>query len=100
MTNKLEPDLLERVLGRYCHIEVGMPDWREQLQRMLRAPAFPNREREFRQQLAYSILNHTITPAQYEKLTDLELETQEEVEQELRQLWSELYGDEPLILNE
>lgn len=99
MFNYLEPNYLESVLRRYCHVEVlGADNWQEDLKRSLRAPKFPNREKEFRHQLAYAIINQTISPSQYEKLTDLELETYEEVAQELTELWMYLYGDEPVSL--
>lgn len=98
MNNYIEPDLLERILSRYYHIEVLSSDWLETLKRALDAPKFPNREKEFRHQLAYAILNRTISPSQYEKLTDFDSETEEEVVHELTELWMHLYGDEPISL--
>lgn len=98
MNNYIEADLLERVLNKYYHIEVLSSDWLETLKRALDAPKFPRREKEFKHQLAYAILNKTISSSHYEKLTDLELETYEEVVQELKELWVDLYGDEPISL--
>jgi hypothetical protein len=97
MFNYTEPDLLESALERYCHIE-SSGDWQECLKRELSHPKFPHRHKEFRHQLAYAILNRTISPTQYEKLTELELETEEEVIQELTELWMHMYGDEPVKL--
>jgi len=45
-----------------------------------------------------SIIKFLHHVSQYEKLTDLELETYEEVVQELKELWVDLYGDEPISL--
>lgn len=98
MFNYVEPDLLESALERYCHVESLGSDWQECLKRELAHPRFPHRPKEFRHQLAYAILNKTISPSQYEGLTDLELETDEEVVQELKELWADLYGDEPISL--
>lgn len=97
MFNYLESNLLQDVLRRYYHVEVlGADNWVQDLLSFLRATKFPCREKEFRHQLAYAILNKTISPSQYEKLTDLELETNEEVVKELTELWTYLYGDEPI----
>lgn len=98
MFNYLDSGYLESVLQRYYHIESLGEHWQEDLKRELKAPKFSNREKEFRHQLAYAILNKTISPSHYEKLTDLELETNEEVAQELTELWMHLYGDEPVSL--
>jgi hypothetical protein len=53
----------------------------------------------FRHQLAEAISNRTLTPAQYEQMTDEELESDEEVAERLRELWHDLYGDEPVTLS-
>ena len=99
MFSYLESNFLQYILKCYCHVEVfGTDNWREDLISCLTATEFPQREKEFRHQLAYAILNQTISPSEYEKLTDLELETNEEVVQELQLLWVYLYGDEPVSL--
>ena len=98
MNNYIEADLLESVLNKYYHIEVLSSDSLERLKRALDAPKFPCREKEFKHQLAYAILNKTISPSHYEKLTDFDSETEEEVIQELTELWTHLYGDEPVSL--
>ena len=98
MFNYIEPDLLESVLSRYCHVEMSEENWRTDLREELAASKFPQREKEFRHQLAYAIFNQTISPSQYEKLTDLELETNEEVVEKLKELWTDLYDDEPVSL--
>lgn len=98
MFNYLDPDYLESVLRRYYHVESLGQYWQEDLKRELAAPKLPKREKEFRHQLAYAILNQTISPSRYEKLTDMELETNEEVVKELTELWMHMYGDEPVKL--
>jgi hypothetical protein len=98
MFNYIEPDLLESVLRRYCHVEMSVENWPEYLREELTALKFPRREKEFRHQLAKAILDKSIDTNQYEKLTDLEVETEEEVVQELMELWMHLYGNEPVKL--
>jgi hypothetical protein len=98
MFNYIESDLLESALERYCHVESLGTDWQECLKRELSHPRFLHRHKEFRHQLAYAILNKTISPSEYERLTDLELETEEEVVNELTLLWQHIYGNEPISL--
>jgi hypothetical protein len=81
------------VLRRYCNVNVSFSDWPKLLIEELNHPNHPDRAKQFQQQLAYAILNGTISPAEYERLTEEDLETSEEVEERLRELWKDLYGN-------
>jgi hypothetical protein len=60
-------------------------------------PNFPNRGRRFKQELADAILNHKVTPEEFEKLTDVDQDSQEDVDQFLKvELWDPLYPNEPV----
>jgi hypothetical protein len=91
-------ELLAHILKTYCNINYMTNDWHIKLLQVLNHPDFPNKEMLFRQQLADAILNHSITPEQYESLTDEEFETTEELEERLREIWHDLYGNEPVVL--
>ncbi len=91
------PNYLGSVLRRYCHVGVyGDGDWRAALDRELYHPAFPDRTRQFKAELAEAILRGTITTAEYETLTGEEFDSQDELSQWLREFWRDLYGDEPI----
>lgn len=63
----------------------------------LRHQEFPDREREFKKELAEAILNKTITTQEFERLTDIDFDTQEEiVEFLISEIWKPLYGNEPV----
>lgn len=96
MTEKPVPELITSVLRRYFQVEVFTSDWQESLKRELNNPKFPDRASQFREQLAEAILHRTITPKQYEELTDEEFDTPEALEEWLRELWRDFYGDEPI----
>lgn len=96
MTTQPVPELLAHVLKTYCNINYSTDDWYVSVKRMLNHPDFPGKAAEFRNQLAEAILHSTITPKQFEKLTDEEFDTPEELEERLRELWCELYADEPV----
>ena len=84
---------LVSVLRRYCNVNVAFSDWPKILLEELNHPSHPNRAKQFQYQLADALLNKTISPKEYEKLTEEDLETSEEVEERLRELWQDLYGN-------
>ncbi len=94
MTDRDLPEPLAHVLKTYCNVNYLADDYPVSLRRYLENPGFPARAADFRTQLARAILCHTITPAQYETLTDDDRESLEDVEQALRVFWRDLYGDE------
>lgn len=94
------PEELSRVLRTYCNIEVDdVPALSAFVTRARRNPTPENRWVElFRDQLAAAIINKSISPKQYEKLTDDEYETYEEVQNKLREIWHEVFSNEPIPL--
>jgi hypothetical protein len=71
-------------------------DW-EDLRRYLKDPSFPDRESSFKAELADAISNHTISPEEFEKLTAIDQDEQEDVDAFLTdEIWKPLYGDEPI----
>ena len=97
MSNDRLNNELKIVLFNMFDVDV-VPDY-EGLKRYLRHKDFPNREKEFKKELANAIKNHTLTPNIYEDLTNHDLETQEEVDEFLKtEIWQPLYDDEPIEL--
>lgn len=88
---------LEKMLFNRFDVDV-VPEY-ENLKSYLKNPDFPERENNFKHELADAILNHKLTPETYGKLTNHELETQEEVDEFLKtEIWQPLYGNEPIEL--
>lgn len=100
MLERVNSDPLPYVLENYCNVNALSDDWAERVMRLLKhSSGLPNRECRFKQQLAEAILNRTITPAEYERLTDEDFDTPEDLETRLRELWFDVYGDEPVSLD-
>jgi hypothetical protein len=97
MTKPL-PELLANTIEAYLNVNDFSTNWLENLQRFLNNPNFPERAAQFRQQLAEAILKRTITPNQYEALTDEDFDTPEDLEHWLRELWHDLYDDLPVTI--
>lgn len=55
--------------------------------------ADPERAELFRSQFLHTILTDSITPAQYELLTGQDFDSQEELNDWLREVWKTLYGE-------
>jgi hypothetical protein len=89
---KINNSELVSVLQRYCNVNVTFSDWPKTLLEELNHPSHPHRAKRFQSQLAHAILSQTISPEEYEKLTEEDLETSKEVEERLRELWQDLYG--------
>lgn len=86
---------LEKVLFNRFDVDIA-PDY-ESLKNYLNNPNFPERGNIFKRELAETILNDRLSPENYEKLTNHDLETQEEVNEFLiSEIWKPLYGDEPI----
>lgn len=66
--------------------------------KMVRHPQGPMTEAEFKWHLADAILNKRFSIEEYERLTDFDFETREEVAEDLAQLWRQVFGDEPIAL--
>ncbi len=98
MTQNL-PETLTHVLKYYCDVDSFDTETPGLIRRYLNHERFPGRNEQFKCELTEAILNHTISPEQYERLTNVDYDTPEEVEAWLRLLWQYIYGDEPIPTN-
>lgn len=98
MQEQSVPELLAHILQACCHVDGGGDGWIESLQRTLNHPRFPGRGDQFKQELATAILHRTISPEEYERLTDAAYDDQKDVDRELHDLWQHLYGNEPVTV--
>jgi hypothetical protein len=91
----LKSQPLAKILGLYLNPNAFDV---ERLSENLRESRIPEDEATlFRNQLAEAILEHTLTPASYKEITgDNEYNTQDELEDWLREMWTEIYGNEPI----
>jgi len=86
---------LRRILKTQFKQGLG-PNW-DGIHQYLNHPEFPSRARNFKRELADAILNHTITPEEFEKLTDVDQDSQEDVDKFLTtEIWNQLYQNEPV----
>lgn len=88
------PETLAHDLKTYCNVNAPLID---DLRKLIRQPKFPKRSQEFRQQLADAIVQQNITPDQYKALTDEEFDSQEDLINWLRELWVEIFDNEPIL---
>ena len=86
---------LRRILK--THFKQGLgPNW-DGMKQYLNHPEFPNRARTFKRELADAILNHSISPDEFEKITDVDQDSQEDVDNFLTtEIWDPLYENEPV----
>ncbi|MDM7920751.1 MAG: hypothetical protein QUS14_00510 [Pyrinomonadaceae bacterium] len=90
-----EESILKRILQTRFSQGVET-DW-DGLDRFLNHPEFPTRARDFRRELADAILNHTISPEEFEELTAIDRESQDDVDSFLREeVWEQMYENEPV----
>jgi hypothetical protein len=90
-------DPLDKILGLYCNVNAF--DLRQLSEDLREERIAKNEAALFKTQLAEAILNHTLTPEAYKKVTsDNEYNTQDELEDWLREMWEEIYGNEPIVL--
>ncbi len=69
----------------------------DDVKKYLNNPNVSDRNQVFKAELVNSLLKQPITPQEFEKLTAEELETQEEVNEFLKnEIWKPLYGNEPV----
>jgi hypothetical protein len=89
---------LKRNIETYWHCEGRDRDSGASLLRALRHPVHAISESEFSGMLASAILNKDISIQEYERLTGLDFESEDEVAQDLRVLWQLMYGDKQVTL--
>lgn len=92
-SEQFKSDIQTYWLGDGRDLQVG-----SDLRAYLRNPHAPLPEQEFKRLLADSILNKRFSVEEYERLTDVDCETREEVAEDLAQLWRLVFGDEPIAL--
>lgn len=74
----------------------GVDDY-ELVKKTLNDSRFPNREGQFRKELVDAIKHQTISIEQFERLTGIDYETQNEISNFLvENIWKPLYDDEPI----
>lgn len=94
MQTKIALEPLADMLHRYFNVNSFNSRWPDNLK--IELSKNPQKAEQFRRQLADAILHDTITPEQYEQLTDEDFDTQEELSKWLASIWHKLYGDQPL----
>lgn len=60
--------ILKYILETYCHVEYFTDNWAS-VKAFLNHPNFPDRNAEFKKELAQAITEHTISTQEFEKLT-------------------------------
>jgi hypothetical protein len=66
-----------------------------EINQYLNNPDFPTRARKFKAELANVILNHTLTPEEFEELTAVDQDSQADVDKFLTtEIWNPLYNNE------
>ena len=85
------PEPLADFIKSFCNVNAPSVD-------LLAKYIHDNRENQrikaFRKQLHEAIENNTLTPEQYELLTDEDFDSQEALNKWLKELWLEIYGVE------
>lgn len=92
--NSSVPNPLAEYLETYCN--VNAMEMVDMLREDLQTGAIQQEDAEaFQQQLAVAIVEERLTPTQYKRLTgDNEYNTMDELNVWLRELWTELFGEE------
>ena len=93
MTTEPVPEPLRTILRRYCNVNAMDEDWPASLIQALHSD--DARAALFKDQLSHALLGLNITPAQYEELTDEDFDTQADLTEWLRELWTRIYGSDP-----
>ena len=94
MTNELEK-FNNLIKNRWFSQVRDLPTGSDVL-KILRSPGAVITEREFKWQLADAILARRYSIEEYERLTDLEFESRDEVAMDLTGLWRRIFGAEPI----
>lgn len=87
------PEPLAHFLETYCDVNAVMLD---ELKTYVKNTLSSERTQEFRRQLAYAIINNSITTEQYEKLTGEDFDTQEDLNAWLKEIWENIFGTAPV----
>ena len=84
---------ISHFLKTYCIVEA--PDI-VKLKKYVQSSIESERTLLFRDQLADAIVNNSITPEQYEKITGEDFDSQEDLNKWLKELWNNIFNDEPI----
>jgi hypothetical protein len=87
--------LLKDVLESY--FTAGVEADYDEIRQYLNNPDFPARARNFKSELADAILNHKVTPEEFEEVTAVDQDSQSDVDRFLTtEIWNPLYNNEPV----
>lgn len=98
MTNSI--DAFKSLVGECWFSQIRDIDVGSDLRKIIRHPQGLITEADFKRHLVDAILNKRFSVEEYERLTDLDFETREEVAADLTQLWWLTFGDEPITLDD
>lgn len=79
---------LRTVLQKYCHVETYCPQLLKEA--INSGNGFPYDVALFKSQLREAIDNQSISPDEYEKITEEDFDSQEDLQAWLEELWSEI----------
>jgi len=88
------PEPLATILYTYCNVNAMTEHWVDSLKIGIRHSE--SQGRLFRSQLANAILHRSITPDDYERLTEEDFDSQDDLQAWLRELWPQLHPYTPL----
>lgn len=84
------------VLERHANVNAFDVRWADRLKGEIFNPDFPEKAILFKRGLAEAILQNTIAPPEYERLTGEDFDTVGELNSWLRELWASVFGDAPI----
>lgn len=93
-------DAFKKLLKQCWFSQIRDLDVGADVKRIIRSPYGPLTEAAFKWHLADAILSKRFSVGEYERLTDFDFETREEVAADLTQLWQLTFGDEPILIGD
>lgn len=85
--------MMTKILENHFDVNAFDENWAESLKRTLNNPKSPDRAQQFRKELDEIIRNQSLSPAEYERLTGEDFDSQIELDTWLREVWLRLYGE-------
>lgn len=89
-------DVFEKMLSEWWFSQIRDLDVGSNILKVLRHPSCALAEDDFKQALARAILDRKFSPDEYERLTEMDFETRDEVVSDLMEFWRRIFGDEPV----
>jgi hypothetical protein len=96
MISKFED--FSKIIADNWFSQIRYKDSGSDMLKIVRHPQGPMTELEFKWHLADAILNKRFSIEDYERLTDFDFETRDEVADDLMQLWRLMFDDEAVAL--